>query len=140
MPETALQKPIPDYSRLSRADEALILKLAEDGRTQTEIAQLIGCSQPTVSDILRDFGDTRILARKRTHNRALDVANAAIEGSIIAANDGKPEAALELLDRLEVAPKRQVDSGKGTQVLIQIGMPGQPAGPDPVIDVPFASS
>lgn len=65
-----LPKPIPDYSRLSRADESLILKLADDGRTQTEIAHLVGCSQGTVSNVLRDFADTRQIARKRLNASA----------------------------------------------------------------------
>ena len=52
--------------------------------------------------------------------------------------DSDVNQALEVLDRTEALPRRQVDSGAGTRVNILIGMPGRPAGPDPfeIIDVP----
>ena len=134
-------EPIPDYSRLSRAEEALILKLHHDGQTQTTIAKQLGCAQSTVSRVLTDFSDTRELAKLRTHNRALDIAEAAVNGAIKAASEGKPEAALEIMDRQDVLARKQLDTGRGGNVNIVIGMPEQPAGPKPVFDVspsPFA--
>jgi hypothetical protein len=43
------------------------------------------------------------------------------------------DQALEVLDRLDVLPKRRTESG-GHAVNIIIGMPGHPAGPDPFDD------
>lgn len=119
----------------------LMLSLRKQGLTQTEIAQQLNCAQSTVSRVLDDYIDSRELAKRRAHNLALKVVTAAIEGSIVAAADGKPEAALEVADRLGVLEKRQQDSGKGHQVNIVIGMPGQAAGPDPIAlsPLPFAS-
>jgi predicted transcriptional regulator len=73
MPAKSAER-IADYTRLSRADEAIILKLAGDGRTQTEIAQLVGCSQPTVSRVIAEFADTRDIARRILHRDAASIA------------------------------------------------------------------
>ena len=49
----------------------------------------------------------------------------------MAAKKGQPEAALELLDRLDVAPKRQQGTG-GTQIQINLGQSQQATGQDPL--------
>jgi transcriptional regulator with XRE-family HTH domain len=137
MPDTATTpERIRDYSRLTQAEIGLALRLIEAGKTQTQAAEIIGCCQSTISRLVLDFTDTRIAAKARLANASLKVTEAAIEGSVIAAAGGKPEAALEILDRLEVAVKRQPDGGRGSQVNIVIGMPGQPAGHDPILVSP----
>ena len=45
-------------------DEATILELAATGKSQTEIAGLVGCHQSTVSRTLAEWTDSRGLARK----------------------------------------------------------------------------
>ena len=122
------QKPIPDFSRLSYADTALLLKLADDGRTQMEIATVIGCSQPTVSQVLSRFGDTRDLAKKRMNSAALKLVDRVIE-------DADVDQSLEVLDRIGVAEKRLQPTGADTKIAIVIGMPGQAVGPDPLLTV-----
>jgi len=116
-----LTKPIPDFSRLSMADEALILKLHDDGRPQTSIADMVGCSQSTVSLVLRTFADTRLEAKRVLANGARKLAERVV-------NDSDVDQALEVLDRLDVAPKRQQSASGGVNILI--GMPGQAIGPD----------
>ncbi len=128
MPETAVGKPIRDYSRLTPADVALILKLADDGRTQTYIAQQIGCHQSSVSDVLATFTDTREAAKRLAHNAAEKLTKRVID-------DANVDQSLEVLDRIGVIEKRQMDGGRGGSVNIVIGLPGAPAGPDPVITV-----
>lgn len=116
-PEPAESR-IPDPNRLSRHDEAMILKLAEDGRTQTEIAQLIGTTQPTVSRVLSAFGDTRSLAKRIAHNAAAKLTKRVID-------DADVDQALEVLDRIGVMEKRDT-SGKGQTINIVAGaiLPG----------------
>lgn len=80
---------IPDYSRLSYSEIGLILKLEADGKTQTYIAQQLGCSQPTVSRVLSELRDTTGLARKRLNNLALKAANKLDEAMDAAAEQGK---------------------------------------------------
>jgi hypothetical protein len=116
MPET-LEKRIADYAKLSQADIALVLKLRDDGHTQTAIAEKVGCSQPTVCRILETFSSTVNLAKLRTNNKAQALAMAAVKGSIKAARDGKPEAALEILDRIDVINKRR-DEPSSSQVMV----------------------
>lgn len=123
MPETALE-PIRDFTRLTPADIALILKLADDGRKQTDIAQVVGCSQSTVSQALHEFTDTREIA-KRLANRAAEKLTKRV------IDEADVDQSLEVLDRIGVLEKRQQESGRGNNVLVVIGTPGKPAGTDP---------
>lgn len=136
MPETSLKpsaKPIRDFSRLTPADIALILKLDDDERTQTFIAEQIGCSQSTVSDVLLQFIDTRDIAKRKARNAAAKVFDATLAGTLRSAKKGKPEAGYEFLDRIGVLEKRHPEANKGGNVNIVFGNPGQPAGPEPVL-------
>lgn len=109
---------IPDFSKLSYAEVALILKLADDGKPQTYIAQQIGCSQPTVSRVLSEFRETSDLAKKRAHSLALPAVES-LERSWRAAEkagkSGPQEAILKIAGVLG-------DESRGVQVLVQIGM------------------
>lgn len=127
MPETALepvQKPIRDHSRLTRAEQALAFKLADDGQTQTFIAQQIGCNQSSISELLSAFADTRPRAKRLANNAAEKLTKRVID-------DADVDQCLEVLDRIGVLEKRQTESGKGNNVMIVMGRPGQPAGLDP---------
>lgn len=120
-------KRIADYSRLSFDDISLALTLRDRGLTQTEIAQQLNCSQATVSRCLQAFTDTRQLA-KLTLNRG---AQALAERVIDKAN---VEESLEVLDRIGVAEKRQVERGN-SQVQVIVAMPGQSKLEPPAIEV-----
>ncbi len=127
MPDTAIAtaaKPIPDFSRLTLAEESLILQLANEGKSQTAIAQVLGCSQPTVSRVIHAFTDTREHAKRILHNGAAKLATKVVDASDV-------DQALEVLDRLDVAPKRVAAAGAGVNILI--GMPGQAIGPDVIV-------
>lgn len=129
MPETALEpvsQPIRDYNRLTQADIALILRLADDGQTQTFIAKQIGCSQSTVSDTLSTLSSTKDIAKRLADNAAEKLTKRVID-------DADVDQCLEVLDRIGVLEKRQHEAGKGSNVMIVIGQPGQPAGPAPLI-------
>jgi DNA-binding MarR family transcriptional regulator len=126
---------LPQRRSLTHSEIALAVKLRHDGLTQEQIGQRLNRDQTTISALLQQFEDTRLLATAKARNRAVDVLDAALEGSIRAAKKGRPEHALEVVDRLEVLTKRQTESGRGNQVTIVIGMPGAPAGPDPMITV-----
>lgn len=65
---------IVDRSHLTARELGWVLKLADDGLTQTEIAQRLNCSQATISRVLSDFDDTRTIARKRLHASADAIA------------------------------------------------------------------
>jgi predicted transcriptional regulator len=94
--------------------------------TQTKIAQLIGCSQPTISYVLSEFQDTRHLARAILHRDAHKFAQRIVD-------DANVEESLEVLDRLDVAAKRQ--ESKGHTISIVVAMPGQGQMRPPAIDL-----
>ena len=126
----------PDLSKLTDDDKALIYQLAKQDRTQTEIAQIVGCDKATVSRWLAKLNPTIEVAKQRAQHRALEVLDAALDGAVKAAKDGQPEHALEVADRLSVLEKRQSDSngGKGG-VQVVVLMPGQQGHQPPVIDL-----
>lgn len=127
MADSALTERKRDYSRLTRAELGSLIALARAGKTQTEIAQALNCNISTVSRWLAQFEDTTELAKQRLKNSANTLAERVVK-------DADVEQSLEVLDRLEVLPKRQNDSNR-TGVQIFVGMPSSPIGPDPVIQV-----
>jgi transposase-like protein len=110
-------QPIRDYSRLSRTEVGLILKLSEAGKTQVEIAQTIGCNQSTVSHWLNEFADSRETAKHVLRSGAEKLAERIVKQADV-------EQALEVLDRLDVAPKKR-DTHLGNAIQIVVNTPGQ---------------
>jgi predicted transcriptional regulator len=108
---------ITDYTRLNRAEVGSILKLHEAGKTQVEIAQILGCSQPTVSRWLDELVDTRELAKHTLRSGAEKLAERIVKQADV-------EQALEVLDRLDVAPKKR-DTHLGNAIQIVVNTPGQ---------------
>ena len=126
-------QPDIDYSRLSHADIATALRLSADGRSQRDIAQVIGCHHSSIARLQAEFGDTTFLAKSATRHEALRLAKATVEGAILSANLGRVTAGLELLDRLDVVNAKRDHEDKSSKILIQIGSPSQPIGPDPLL-------
>lgn len=133
MPSTVLPKSILDYSRLSRQEVGLLLKLHEAGKTQTEIAETLGCSQPSVSRWVSELCDTRTEAKQVLHNGAQKLAKRVV-------SEASVEQSLDVLERLEVITPRVQQDSLRTAVQINVGMPGTPAGPDPLSAVNIISS
>lgn len=116
-----------DYSRLSRDEVAAILNLHRTGKSQVEIAQILGCDHSTVSRWLDKLVDTTELAKHTLRNGAQALAERVIA-------DADVEQSLEVLDRLDVVPKKR-DESQRTGIQINIGMPNQPIGPDPLLSL-----
>lgn len=119
MPETELASDgeigIIDRSQLRRRDDSAILKLRDIGKTQVEIAQIIGCSQSAISKCLAEYEDTRSLAGHILRNGAAKLA------STVVATKHAPTA-LEALRDMQVSEKRAPDQGKGGGVQVFIGV------------------
>ena len=64
----------PKYKRLTDAQRIAILQLAKLDKTQTEIAEIVGCNQSSVSDWLRQTADTTAEASTYLKGRALSMA------------------------------------------------------------------
>ena len=118
MPSSAVPERIRDYSRLTQTEIILALKLAEEGLTQSQIAQRVGCTQPTISRLLSEYGDSRELAKRRLHNAADRLAERVIK-------DATVEESLEVLDRIGVAERRRDQAVSMTAIAIGADMPLQ---------------
>lgn len=107
--------------KLSHADIAMVLDLAEK-KSQNELAKLVGVSQSQISRVLSTFEDTRALAKATLHAKAAEVAEMAVGAAGVASKRGDGSVALELLDRLEVVPRKTREPGSGgAKVLVVVG-------------------
>lgn len=84
--------------------------------------------QPSTTSLPHAEPDSKEAAKHLLAARALAFAQRVVEHADV-------DQSLEVLDRLEVAPRRQADVSRASSVQIVIGMPGQPIGSQPVFDV-----
>ena len=104
--------------KLRPIDEATILELAAEGKSQTEIARVVGCSQPTVSRTLAEWTDRRGLARKYAEAKSLEMMKRFV-------NEASPADILKMQAKLDVVREdRQIE--QHDRVIINVGMPGNP--------------
>ena len=110
---------LPDRTRLTDDDKVLILQLASAGKTQVEIAQVVGCDQTTVSRCLTKFSPTTKLAESRAHNLSLKMIESLNRASKAAEKKGlsAPQTAI-----LEVAGLGGKKEDPGPRVIVQIGV------------------
>jgi DNA-binding CsgD family transcriptional regulator len=64
----------PKYDRITRADLEILRTMRKAGKSQTEIAQALGCTQGTVSKWLAALTDTTDIAREYMAGKALSMA------------------------------------------------------------------
>jgi len=122
--------------KLTAEDIALAVKLMDDGETQASVASKLGVSQATISRALSQFEDTTSLAKKRLKASALRLTDMALAATQLAAEIGNAEPALELLDRLEVAARRDSGAtGGGPRVVVMVGAATQAALPPALLAI-----
>lgn len=103
-----------------------ILDLYREGHTGRQIARLLNISESRVSQHLKKAKlDTRVEAGVRLQQDAELIAQQAVEAVKVAATKGDATAALELLDRLDVAPskRRPAAPDAGPRVVVVVGNP-----------------
>lgn len=111
------------YRRLTTHAKGQILRYHADGLDQTQIAQLVGCHQSTVSRCLHDLGfDSTELAQARLKASALDIAERVVKVAV----DANPREAM-LAAKLAFAASgvTKEDSGAPVNVAVVIGLPNQ---------------
>lgn len=64
----------PSYTRLTRADHRVIMKLRDDGLTLTAIAQQLGRSVSTIHEVVDIYTPTDDLAKRKLRAGALTMA------------------------------------------------------------------
>lgn len=112
---TETPKPIPDYGHLTQDDIGRLKHLRKAGLTQVEIAQQLGCSQPTVSKWLNTIDDPLEQAKHILRSGAPALATTVV-------NTKHAPTALEALRDMQVSEKRAPDQGKGGGVQVFIGV------------------
>lgn len=100
----------PSYTRLTDADRVVILKLHDEGLTQTAIAQRLGRSVSTINDVIQTYAPTMDLAKRKLRAAAAKMADNVIE-------NGKPSDHVEVLGRIDVIP-RQEERNQGVTVIV----------------------
>lgn len=125
---SSLPKEFPPSRRASSVSPAELLHMLEcvdKGQSLYQIAQDFRRSTETVYRWLMPFRDSRQLAKKRLAGGALQLAERVVKHA-------NASEALEVLDRLDVAPRRQVDTA-GTQVIVgmQISLADLALSPEP---------
>jgi hypothetical protein len=111
----------------------LAVRLRAIGKTQSEIAAIIGTSQSCISSMLADWvvdtADMTPLATQHVRSRAYDVARHTM--NLVLTSD-RPESGIRVLEDLSVLPR--ADAQTGLRVDISVGSPSAPAGDDPFDD------
>jgi hypothetical protein len=102
--------------KLRPIDEATILELAAAGRSQVEIAGIVGCHQSTVSRTLADWADSRGLARKYAEAKSLEMMKRFVA-------DASPAEILKMQQKLDVVRDERQDGGGLARVLV-VNQPG----------------
>ena len=100
-------------------DKQAILLLRREGKTQSEIAAVVGCDQATVSRTLSKLTDTRPLAEAIAHSSAAKMMQNVID-------NGKPELHAKVLQGVGVKVLPEDESRGRSQVIVQIGVSGAP--------------
>lgn len=98
-------------SALNKREIALCLQLAEAGKPQNEIAQVLRCHESTVSRTLDTWGDTRPLARRLLEARATTLAQTVIKSK-------NADVALRALGKLDVVREDTVTGGNTMVVVL----------------------
>ena len=107
----------------------LIRALAQNGHTSTEIVARTGFDLADVEHVTSTLGDTREGAKNVLRANAHRLAQRIVEQANV-------EESLEVLDRLDVAPRRdRSGSGRALNIGVIVGASGQRAGEAPVFDL-----
>lgn len=115
------------YTRLSMADTELILKLHLNGQQQKDIAQVVGCSQSTVSTTIASLKQSPEITQALMRTDSLSAIKDWKRARRVAAKRGDHRPSREWLEAAhpELRPQPATGSGGGG-VTVVIGMPGSP--------------
>lgn len=108
-PTETLPAPKPRYKRITQDQLRMLLPLRRQGKTQTEIAHILGCDQKTVSRWLADLTDSTEDATAYLRGKALPMAQNIVR-------KGKPDVQLKALQGLGVAAESE--SKQGVTVIV----------------------
>lgn len=119
-PDEPQRTDISKYSRLTRTDLGVLLKLKRDGLSQVEIAQRLGCTQSTVSKWWNEFADTTDVSKEYLRAQAFRMSKNIVRNGR-AADHVKTLEGLDVLSNQEVKGGLTIVVGGSAQVQINIG-------------------
>jgi hypothetical protein len=115
------------WAKLTFSDIELLLRLHDAGKTQVEIAQVIGCSQTTVSATLAKLKQTPETVKALMKGETAGVLTNWRKAARIAAKRGDHRPAREWIEAAHPELRPQpANSTAGGGVTINIGIAGQP--------------
>jgi DNA-binding CsgD family transcriptional regulator len=125
--DTAVQMSAPDFGRLSLEDLGEIVRLAARGLSQRKIAEIVGCSQPSVSYALQRMAGTADDVKAVARAKTLKVMTKWEQAIAVAALRGDHRPAREFVELAHSELRPQLTSGAGGGgVTVIVGMPGAP--------------
>src|SRR3990167_3201605 len=101
-------------------ERAEMVRLWKAGDTLVAIAKELGRTRQTVASVLACFKSTSGAAKAYAEGQSLSLMRRVI-------TDANVDQALEVLDRTDTLPKKREPAGGHSQVIVCVGMPGQPA-------------
>jgi hypothetical protein len=123
------------YKRMSLADIELLLRMHEDGKTQEQIAEVIGCTQSAVSQQLAKLKETPAFVQALMKGDSLNALKQWKRATRIAAKRGDHRPAREWIEAAHPELRPQSNNhGGGGGVTVYVAVPGA-TNPRPVIDV-----
>ena len=114
----------PTYKRLTQEQLVALLDLRKLGKTQTEIAETLGCDQASVSRALRQFTDSTESASAYLRGSALRMAKNVVR-------KGQARDHIQALKGIGVLERDQAD----IKIAIGVSLPGMPSVSAPVVSV-----
>jgi len=121
--------------RLSAADIRTVLELHDGGYKQTEIAQVVNCSQATVSNTLKQFAGTAESVARQLRGQTDETIADWRKARKVAAERGDHRPARELLEAAYPDLRPQTHAGAQGGLTIIVAIPGNTEQPRPVITV-----
>lgn len=116
------RRPNSDFrTRLLPDQQAYILVMHEKGVSARRIAEAVGSSHPTVIGFIRKYQNTLEMAKATLRAGAQELAERVVERAGV-------DQSMEVLDRLDVLPKKRNDAGSGATFNVMIGGVVQRAG------------
>jgi hypothetical protein len=134
--DTEAIAPTSRSARLSATDIRAVLELHDGGYKQVEIAQIVGCSQATVSNTLKAFSDDAKQVARQLRTLTDETIEDWREARKIAAKRGDHRPARELLEAAYPDLRPQPAHGNNTGgVTVIVAVPNGQDNPRPLITV-----
>jgi hypothetical protein len=136
-PETAIElsqpreQDQPGYKRVTPQEAAKFYRLKKEGLSDIDIAKACGRSTETVYRQLQAFNSSKELALDYYDKAQLEIAATVVDKALHSTDERIQLKAAELAHKASRVIGDEAGSGAKVGIVVHIGQPGAPAGPDP---------